>query len=402
MKISPVKTADVAIVGGGIVGLAVARRLQQAHPDARITLFEKEETVAQHQTGRNSGVIHAGIYYAPGSLKARFCREGVRATEEYCDAHDIPYSRCGKMIVATDDVEAERLKALGARAQANELTVEDVDAAALRAAEPNISGVAGLYSPRTGIVDYAEIARSLARTVKTAGGKIHTGVRVRAVRETGAHLEISVGRETIQADRAIICGGLNSDRLIAASGHSPDFRIVPFRGEYFRLRNQPDDLINHLIYPVPDPERPFLGVHLTRKMDGGFTVGPNAVMALGREAYGRQFAPRDLWDSVSFLGFWKMLAANLGPAISETTASLSRRLYLKRVRRYCPRISLKDFTPYRPGIRAQAVGLDGSLIDDFHFFRTERCLFVGNAPSPAATAAFPIAEHILGKEMQLL
>lgn len=391
------ETADFAVIGGGIVGLATALRLQAAVPGSRVMVLEKEPSVAQHQSGRNSSVIHAGVYYKPGSLKARFCRAGVAATEAFCREHGIRFETTGKMIVATDEGEVERMNALAERARQNGIAIEPVDGQALAEAEPNIRGVAAIFSPNTGIVDYAEITAKLAERFAQAGGAVIAGLRVLGGEEgpSGVHLRTTGG--DVSCDRVVACAGLQSDRLVAAFGQRPDFRIVPFRGEYFRLVNQPPDLIGHLIYPVPDPKRPFLGVHLTRKLDGGFTVGPNAVLAFAREGYEGQISVGDTASTLSYPGFWRMLAGNLGPAVSELAASASKRLYLKRVQRYCPRVGLGDFAPYRPGIRAQAISPSGALIDDFHFFQTERCLHVGNAPSPGATAAFPIAEHVVSE-----
>lgn len=388
-------TADSVVVGGGIVGLAVALELQRRAPRDRILLIEKEPAVARHQSGRNSGVIHAGVYYAPGSLKARFCREGAAATRAFCEDHGIRHQTCGKLIVATSAAELPRMAALADRAEANGIVIERLTGAEARKLEPAIRAEAALLSPATGIVDFGQVAGRMAELFAARGGTIRLGEAVRGGRVAGGGLRIDSAGGPVEAGRAVVCAGLWADRMLAAFGGRPGFRIVPFRGEYFRLLHQPADLVRHLIYPVPDPARPFLGVHLTRKLDGGFTVGPNAVLASRRDGYGgHRPSLRDLADSLAWPGFWRMLARNLGPVLSETAASVSRRAYLARVRRYCDRIALDDLAPYRPGVRAQAVARDGRLIDDFLFVAQGPVLHVCNAPSPAATAAIPIAADI--------
>ena len=389
------ETADLVVVGGGIVGLAAALELQARHPCARVAVLEKEPQPALHQTGRNSGVIHAGVYYAPGSLKARFCREGAAATRAFCTDHGIPFQDCGKLIVATDQAELPRMAALFDRALANGIRIERIAPEDARAWEPDIALVGALWSPDTGIVDYAAVARAMAALFVARGGDLRCGVRVTGGAETATAVRLTTSTGAWEAGRAVICAGLYADRVARAMGLAPDFRIVPFRGEYFAIRNQPPDLVRRLIYPVPDPERPFLGVHLTRKIGGGFTVGPNAVLALAREGYGwGNVSARDLADTAAWPGFWRMLRRNLGPAAQELGGSLSTRAYLARVQRYCPRVQLKDLAPYRSGVRAQAVARDGRLIDDFLFLDGRHSLHVCNAPSPAATAAIPIARHI--------
>jgi L-2-hydroxyglutarate oxidase len=386
---------DVVIVGGGIVGLATALDVQRRQPMSRVLVLEKETQVARHQTGRNSGVIHAGVYYAPGSLKARFCADGKVRMREYCEARGISYEMCGKLIVAVNLQELERLKDLEARARENSIDIVRLTRNEARALEPAISSEAALLSPSTGIVDFAEVARRMAADVIEAGGEIRTGNRVIGGSETEAGVTLETARGKISAGKAVFCAGLWADRIARQFGADVPFRIIPFRGEYFRIRNQPADMVRHLIYPVPDPARPFLGVHLTRKMDGGFTVGPNAVMALSREGYERgAFDLRELVDTIGYPGFWRLIKANAGSATSELSASLLRRLYLKRVQAYCPKISLGDLERYRPGIRAQAVWPDGRMVEDFLFLETRHTLHVCNAPSPAATSALPIGEHI--------
>lgn len=391
-------TYDFLIVGAGIVGIATARRLQALHPGARIAVVEKENAPALHQSGRNSGVIHAGVYYAPGSHKARFCRMGVAATQTYCDEHGLAYETCGKLIVATDEAEAGRLDALHKRAVENGIRIEPLTGAEARGLEPNIRSVAALLSPTTGITDYAAIARHMADRFVADGGELRLGEAVTGGSEGAAGVTLTTTKGSLSAGKAVFCAGLGSDRMAALMGAEVDFRVIPFRGEYFRIVNQPPDLVRHLIYPVPNPARPFLGVHLTRKMDGGFTVGPNAVLAGAREGYGKlEMNARDLRESLTYPGFWRLVARNFAPAMGELAASASKRLYLTRVRRYCARIGLNDLAPYKPGIRAQAVARDGRLIDDFLFVDTAHTLHVCNAPSPAATSAIPIAAHIVAR-----
>ncbi|MBD3678671.1 MAG: L-2-hydroxyglutarate oxidase [Rhodobacteraceae bacterium] len=389
-------TADILIIGGGIIGVATALELQGRDPSLRITLMEKEPAPATHQSGHNSGVIHAGVYYAPGSMKARFCREGVQATRDFCAEHGVPIEQPGKLIVATSEIEVERMQALGARARQNGIEIEDVDQAALRDMEPHINGLAALYAPATGITDFKRITQVMAEIFVSRGGDIRFGAAVLSGSEVETHVSVRTTKGQFQAGQVITCAGLHSDRVIRAFGQKPGYRVIPFRGEFFRLLNQPEDLVRHLIYPVPDPERPFLGVHLTRKIAGGFTVGPNAVLAFRREGYRLlDISVPDMLDTFGFLGFWRMLTQNAGSAMSELQASASKRAYLKRVHRYCSGIRLADLAPYPAGVRAQAVAPDGKIIDDFLFVQTVRCLHVGNAPSPAATSAIPIARYIV-------
>ena len=386
--------ADTVVVGAGIVGLAAAREIRRRDPGGSMLILEKEDAPGLHQTGRNSGVIHAGIYYPTGSLRATLCREGVRATVDFCQSHAIPFETCGKLIVATREDELGRMNALADRAEANGIEIDRVDGETCRRMEPNIDAVAGIWSPTTGIVDYGAMARAMAEALRADGVEIRTGVRVTGGEEGPSSLRLATSHGPIEAGRAVFCAGLQADRMIRALGGSPDFALIPFRGNYYRILNQPPDLVSRLIYPVPDPARPFLGVHLTRKLDGGFTVGPSAVLAGGRESYGWGLSPSDIWEAARTGAFWKMLARNASAAGDELASAASKRLYLRKVRRYCPRIELRDLAPYKAGIRAMAIGRDGGVRDDFIFARTPRALHVGNAPSPAATAAIPIARHV--------
>jgi (S)-2-hydroxyglutarate dehydrogenase len=389
------QTTDFAITGGGIVGLATALDLQSRHPTARITLLEKEPRPALHQTGRNSGVIHAGVYYAPGSLKARFCALGVQATHDFCAEHGIPTQNCGKLIVATDEAELTRMATLESRARANGIKIERLSAKEAQALEPNISSTGALLSPTTGIVDFGLVAQKMAELFTRRGGDILLNTRVTGGNEGPQSVTLHTGQGTLSAGKAVFCAGLHADRLARSFGADIAFRIIPFRGDYFAIKNQPDDLVQHLIYPVPDPERPFLGVHLTRKMNGGFTVGPSAVLAGAREGYGKfSLNAADVASALTYPGFWKLLAKNAASAVDELSASLLKSLYLKKVQKYCPRITLDDLAPYKSGVRAQAVAEDGKIIDDFLFAQTRHSLHVCNAPSPAATSAIPIGRYI--------
>lgn len=384
-----------AVIGGGIVGLASAWTLLQRQPGARVSLFEKEPRLAAHQTGRNSNVIHAGVYYAPGSLKARLCRAGLEATKRFCREYGLPCQTPGKLIVATEHEEIGRLDELEARARQNDLDLRRIDAGELAEMEPHIRGVDALLVKQTGITDYTSIALKLAELVTQAGGEIHLGEAVLGIREHAGGVTVSTDRREILADGLIACAGLQSDRIARLAGMEVRHRIVPFRGEYFQLPESRKGLIKHLIYPVPDPALPFLGVHLTPEIDGGITLGPNAVLGLAREGYAKWSVDwRDAADALTFPGLWKSLWRFRRAAVDELRDSLLTRGYLRACQRYCPSLTMDDMQPHPTGIRAQAMGPDGEMIHDFLFLQTERMLHVCNAPSPAATSALPIAAMI--------
>lgn len=387
---------DLTLIGGGIVGIATALELAQSFPGLSIRLLEKERALSRHQTGRNSGVIHAGIYYAPGSLKARFCREGLEDTLRFSREHDIPVDQCGKLLVATSPVEVERLRALTERARQNGLEVRPVSAAELREREPHITGLEALLSPMTGIADYPAIVDRMADLFTGLGGEITLGAEVTAIAEeaNAARLQLSTG-ETVKTGYVIVCAGLQADRMARMCGLGDDFAIVPFKGEYFRLAPVHDRVVQHLIYPVPDPDLPFLGVHLTRMIGGYVTVGPNAVLSLSREGYAKiDPSLSDMVAMAGFPGFWRTIANNLRTGLSEAANSAFRHRYLALCQRYCPSLTLEDLQPHPPGIRAQAVMRDGTLVHDFLIRKTARTIHICNAPSPAATSAMPIARHI--------
>jgi L-2-hydroxyglutarate oxidase len=386
---------DLAVIGGGIVGLSTAMQMTERFPGISVAVLEKEPALARHQTGRNSGVIHAGVYYQPGSLKAQFCREGVEATTRFCREQGIAYEQCGKLLVATEPAELPRMEALYERARTNGLDVERLDKAEVARREPRIRGLAGLFVKTTGIVDYAQVARAMANVVADRGGAILTSSEVAHVEETPSGVTLDVGKDRIQARHVIAAAGLQADRMARLCGVDVDFRIVPFRGEYYRLGSDKDHIVNHLIYPIPDPELPFLGVHLTRMIGGYVTVGPNAVLAFAREGYGfGTVSLRDLREMVTFSGFRRVIQANLRSGALEMANSLLKSRYLALCRRYCPELELSDLAPYRSGVRAQAVLADGTMVHDFLIGETERTIHVLNAPSPAATSSIPIGRHI--------
>jgi (S)-2-hydroxyglutarate dehydrogenase len=393
---------DFCVIGGGIVGLATALELVRHRPGASIVLIEKEIAVGRHQTGHNSGVIHAGIYYKPGSLKAELCRRGAQSTKEFCEEHGIPFETRGKLVVATSRDELVRMNQLLTDARENRITAEAIDAVELRRREPNATGLGAIFVPETGIVDYRRMSEKMAALLLAAGGVIEFEAKVDAFREGLDGVTISAGERHWTARRLVVCGGLQSDRLAKLAGLKVDYQIVPFRGEYYNVAPIKRDLVRHLIYPVPDPELPFLGIHLTPMIDGGLTVGPNAVLGFSREGYQRfSFNARDFLEFAGFSGFWRVMASNLRHGLSEAANSLSKTRYLAECRKYCPTLELRDLAPREAGIRAQAVLRNGVLVHDFMFLRTARMLHVANAPSPAATACIPIGEMIAREAIKI-
>jgi 2-hydroxyglutarate dehydrogenase len=372
---TPLDTCDVAIVGGGILGLATARELLGRRPGLALAVLEREAELARHQTGHNSGVVHAGIYYAPGSLKARLCVEGAREMYAYCEEHGVPFEKRGKLVIARDESELSRLDELERRGRANEVPgLRRVDAAGLREIEPHARGVAALHSPETGVVDFAEVARALAAEVRAAGGHIELG------------REVSVAEVRRLARYTIFCAGLDADRLAGAAGADPDPRVVPFRGTYLRLRPEKAGLVRGLIYPVPNPDLPFLGVHLSRHVDGQVSLGPSALLA--RERLGRSLA----WP-----GTWRMARRWWRTGVTEMAHAASTRRFARDASAYVPELEAGDFERWYSGVRAQAVARDGRLVDDFVISETDRALHVRNAPSPAATASLALARLIVDR-----
>jgi L-2-hydroxyglutarate oxidase len=389
-------SADLIVIGGGIVGLSTAMQLGERFPNLEIILVEKEAVVAAHQTGHNSGVIHAGVYYAPGSLKARFCRDGSEATYAFCRANGLPAERCGKLIVAGTGEESSRLKELYSRCRQNGLDPTWIAADRLAEIEPRIVGRDAILVESSGITDYPAIARTMSRRFETSGGRVLLQHRVIGIREAADGVVVETDRGALRARYVVACGGLMADRLARLCGLDPDFQILPFRGEYFRLPDAKNDIVKHLIYPVPDPNLPFLGVHLTRMIGGYVTVGPNAVLAMAREGYRwRDVSLQDLAHMAGFPGTRKLLARHARFAAREVVNSVFRRGYLRECRKYCPELQLEDLQPEAAGVRAQAVKADGTLIHDFLVLRGRRSLHVCNAPSPAATAALPIGRHLV-------
>ena len=394
-------THDCAIIGGGIVGLATAMTLLQMRPGTRAVVLEKEESVAQHQSGRNSGVIHSGIYYKPGTLKARMARAGNLSMREFCARHEIPFEVCGKLIVATETHELPLLDNLFERARQNGLEVEKLSPEAARELEPHARCLGALRLPSTGIVNYGAVARKYAESIRDDGGELNCGTRAEGIHERAGEQIIETNLGEVRAKFVVNCGGLHSDRLARRSGCNPGAQIVPFRGEYFALVPERRHLVKNLIYPVPNPAFPFLGVHFTRMIDGTVHAGPNAVLALHREAYCKTSLPlrglRDLRETLLFPGFWKLAAKHWNEGCREMVRSFSKRAFVRSLQKLVPEISERDIVPCGAGVRAQALRPDGSLVDDFLIVRGRNSLHVCNAPSPAATASLEIAREIVNQ-----
>lgn len=394
---------DFVIIGGGIIGMSVAMQLINKMPDSKIAVLEKEHVAGRHQTGHNSGVIHAGVYYAPGSLKAKFCFEGNKATKTFCDENGIPYDICGKMLVATSPLEMERMKALWERTETNGLERTWLEAHELKEREPNITGLGGIFFPSSGIVSYVQITQTMAKRFEEKGGTVFYDTEVLGLTEHSQGMVIKTSKEKFESRYLIACSGLMSDRIVRMLDIEPNFIICPFRGEYYQLANKHRDIVKHLIYPIPDPSVPFLGVHLTRMIDGSVTVGPNAVLAFKREGYRKKdFSLHDVIEMLGHSGIRKVIYKNLKNGIEEMKNSLYKDGYLKLVQKYCPSLTKQDLHPYPAGVRAQAVSYDGELIEDFLFVNTPRSVHVCNAPSPAATSAIPIGAHILEKVQEMV
>jgi (S)-2-hydroxyglutarate dehydrogenase len=394
-------TQRMAVIGGGIVGAAVAREILARRPDAEVTVFDKEDRLASHQTGRNSGVVHAGLYYQPGSQKALLCRRGVRLLEDYCAERGIRRIACGKVLVALDEVERARLSDIEDRARANGVPgIRIIGPGELRELEPHVRGVAALHSPSTSIVDFAEVTQALAADAVAAGAKILLGHEVTGMAVQGSEVVLTTrtagGTDRSAFDQVVACGGLQSDRLAEMAGDGPDPVIMPFRGEYYALKPERRGLVNGLVYPVPDPRYPFLGVHVTPRVDGEVLIGPNAVLALAREGYTwRNVSPADLAGVARTPAFWRFARQHWRTGIREMYGSLSKRRFVAAARAYVPELDDDDVVPGRAGIRAQALDADGGLVDDFRISIRDRIVVLRNAPSPAATSALAIAEHVV-------
>ncbi|WP_406200532.1 L-2-hydroxyglutarate oxidase [Kitasatospora sp. NBC_01560] len=402
---------DVLVVGGGIVGLSTAYALTRQRPGLRLAVLEKEAGLAAHQTGRNSGVVHSGVYYRPGSLKARYAVAGAAELVEFCRAHGLPYEVTGKLIVATDRAELPRLRALAERGRENGIPVTELDRSGIAEHEPQVGGIAGLHVGTTGICDYPAVAARYAQLAREAGAELRTGTELRAVarRPDGVTAQTSGGELRCQV--LVNCAGLHSDRIARLAGDDPGLRIVPFRGEYYELAAERRGLVRGLVYPVPDPAFPFLGVHLTRGIHGDVHVGPNAVPALAREGYDwRTASPRDLAGTIAFPGTWRIARRHWRYEAGELRRSLSKRAFTSAVRRLLPAVTAEDLVPAAAGVRAQAVTRDGTLVDDFAFAgfdpddarSTRRLVHVLNAPSPAATASLPIGREVARRALAAL
>lgn len=389
---------DFLIIGGGIIGLSTGMALTKRYPGAKIVIVEKEKEWAHHQTGHNSGVIHSGIYYKPGSYKARFAREGNAAMVEFCEENGIAYDMCGKVIVATESKELPFLDNLYKRGLQNELNVTKIGLDELKEIEPHVNSVGAIRVPSCGIADYKEVSRTFARMIKEGGGDFLLGTKVENIAEDANGVTVETNNRTIQARFLINCAGLQSDRIAKMSGVYAGMKIVPFRGEYYELTPEKRHLVKHLIYPVPNPDFPFLGVHFTRMINGEVHAGPNAVLAFKREGYTKKdINVKDLFEVLTYPGFWKMAVPNMKEGMKEYIRSYSKQAFLQSLQRLIPELTEKDIVPTHAGVRAQALMHDGGMVDDFAIFPGKSSLHVCNAPSPAATASIKIGEEIAGR-----
>lgn len=386
----------IVVVGGGIIGLAAAYRIGDRFRDARITVLEKESGAGRHQSGHNSGVLHAGLYYKPRSRKARMAVRGIRQMVEFCQAHSIAHEICGKIVVATSDEEIPRLKALFERGCENGLRdLRMLDREELREIEPHAAGIAAVRVPEEGIADYPAVCAALVQEIRTRGGAVVVNAKVTSIRREGNGWRVVSSAGDYACDRLVTCAGLHADRVSALTGRPREVRIVPFRGEYYKIRSERQFLVRNLIYPVPDPKFPFLGVHFTRLIHGGVEAGPNAVLALAREGYTKSnINPGDILDAIAFAGLWKFLAKYPKMCWQETRRSFSRAVFCASLQRLVPEIQPEDLIEGGAGVRAQAMTADGSLVEDFHFVEGPNELHVVNAPSPGATASLAIGEEI--------
>lgn len=390
---------DIVVIGGGIVGLAAAMKAQQRYPDLKVSVLETEREVAAHQSGHNSGVLHSGLYYKPGSSKAINCRAGLKAMESFCGEHSIPHERCGKVVVATTEQELSRLDAIADRATQNEVKFDRLDTDALRECEPSAAGIAAIHVPETGIVNYRGVCEKMADEIRFRGGSVELGFEVCQIETESDSIVLTSRRgEKRSCGHLINCGGLNSDRVFTMAGGKPTVRIVPFRGEYYELSPGRESLCRNLIYPVPDPSFPFLGVHFTRMIDGGVECGPNAVLALSRQGYRwRDFSFQDTLETLKFGGFRSLAAKHWRMGLGEMHRSLSKAAFVTALQKLIPSLTSNDLVPGRSGVRAQAVTPEGNLVDDFCIEQSFNAVHVLNAPSPAATASLAIADQVLDR-----
>lgn len=389
----------IGVVGGGIVGLAVAREILRRRRAETVVVLEKEASLGAHQTGHNSGVVHAGIYYRPGSLKARLCARGRDLLKDFAAEHKIPLEECGKLVVAVGEDEMGRFDALEKTATENGVPgLRRVGPEEMKEIEPYAAGLAALHSPRTAITDYVAVTEALGRSVAEAGGEVRLGQEVTGVHRVPGGIEVETPTGRTRVDHLVVCGGLESDRLGELTGGPKGPRIIPFRGEYMQVSAEKQDLVRGMVYPVPDPRYPFLGVHFTRRVSGGLEVGPNAFLALSRRRYGRtSLTPRDLVDTLAWPGFWRFTAAHWRTGVTELRGVLSKQAYMREAQRYVPEIGAADVERAGLGLRAQAVERDGSLVDDFVIHHSDGITSVRNAPSPAATSSLAIAEYVVDR-----
>lgn len=389
---------DYLIVGGGIIGLSTAMALSEKYPNAKIIVLEKEKEVAMHQTGHNSGVIHSGIYYKPGSFKARFARAGSQSMTKFCQEHNIEHDICGKVIVATKQEELPLLENLFQRGLANQLGIRKIGPSELKEMEPHVNGLAAIHVPMAGIINYKQVSEKYAEIFQSRGGEIALGTKVEKITETNDGLVVETDSKVYHARQLINCAGLHSDRVTKLSGYLADMKIVPFRGEYYKLKPEKRYLVKNLIYPVPNPNFPFLGVHFTRMIGGEVDAGPNAVLSFKREGYKKtDFNLKDFSEVMKYSGFWKLARKYMKEGSEEVVRSLSKARFVQSLQELIPEIDADDLIPGPVGVRAQALKSDGSLVDDFHIIEGKHCIHVCNAPSPAATASIEIGKYIVSK-----
>ena len=389
---------DLAIIGGGIVGLATAYQFSQRYPDLKVTVLEKESDIAMHQTGRNSGVLHSGIYYEPDSLKAENCKIGKEALEQFCEDQNIPFERCGKVIVAVSEEEIPLLERIYERGQANKVACEMINATQLKGLEPHTAGIQAIHVPEAGIINYKKVCHALKRCIEDAGNEVLAGFEVNAIYATSENIALDSTTERIYARYAINCTGLYADKVAQMAGVQYHIQIVPFRGEYYTLAPEAQHLCRTLIYPVPDPDFPFLGVHFTKMIDGGVECGPNAVLALAREGYTRtSMKPTELIETVSYSGFRKLAKRHWRQGMGEFWRSFNKKAFVKALQRLVPSIQASHLIPASAGVRAMALSSDGKLVEDFLLLESERMIHVCNAPSPAATASLNIGSMIVDR-----
>ncbi|XOV94532.1 MAG: L-2-hydroxyglutarate oxidase [Bacteroidota bacterium] len=387
---------NVVIIGGGIVGLASALKIKEANPKLRVAVLEKESKLAQHQTGHNSGVIHSGLYYKPGSLKAKNCIDGYNQLIKFCKEEEIRFELCGKIVVATNEAQLETLKMLSERGKQNGLKgLKDLNQDQLKEYEPHVNGIKGIYVPQTGIIDYTEVALKYVEKIKHFDGHVFTGSKVTKITEEKGFIQVHTPGETYITRLVINCSGLYSDKVAKLSGMDVNYKIIPFRGEYYKLKKEKEHLVKNLIYPVPDPNFPFLGVHFTRMINGGIEAGPNAVLAYSREGYSKSnISPGEFFETLTYKGFQKVIRKYWKTGMGELYRSYSKAAFTKALQELLPDITSNDLEPGGSGVRAQACDKDGGLIDDFLIMETEKVINVGNAPSPAATSSLSIGKHV--------